>query len=136
MEEIKLSKELEKLAIQNFYEYIRDKADRFLIIGYEIYRKVDAFHRPDQGLSNKKIELLKSGCKQILKYKGLTIATALEGIGIEGFYDLMVLFHYKVVDQRIVKNEEAFFIDEMNMEHMVTGYKIKLFNKVPKKKII
>jgi len=134
MDEIELPKELRKLAIKNFYEYIRVKAERFLTIGHTQYRKDDAFNQPDERLSNKNVELLKTGCLQVLEYKGLTEETAFEGIGIEGVYKLMALFHYKVVSQSIDQNEIDFFIDEMNMEHVVTGQKMKLFNKIPKKK--
>jgi len=136
MEEIELPKEIETLAIQNFYEYIRVKADRFLTIGPENYRKEDYFNQPEEGISNIIIELLKKGCIQILTYKGLTIKTAFIDIGIEGFHRLMALFHYKIKKQRIILRGRDFIIDEMNMEHTVSGEKMKLFNKVTKLEVI
>lgn len=134
MEEIKLSKELEKLAVENFYEYIRTKAIRFLKVGCEEYQKKDAFHMPNCKVDKKTLALLQAGCLQVTKYRGLTIETAFRGLGIPSFYRLLELFHFNVVEQRTVKMTGDYIMDEMFMEHEVTGQKMRLFNKVERKK--
>lgn len=134
MEEIKLSKELEKLAVENFYEYIRTKAIRFLKVGCEEYQIKDAFHMPNYKVDKKTLALLQEGCLQVTKYRGLTMDTAFELLGIPLFYRLLELFHFNVVEQRTAKMTDDYIMDEMFMEHNVTGQKMRLFNKVKRKK--
>jgi len=94
-----LPDKLEQLASSNFYEYIRTKAIRFFTIGAVEFQKHDYFAEPSNPQENEKVEFLLNGCKQIINYKGLTKETAFENLCIEGFYSLMSLFHYKVVQQ-------------------------------------
>jgi hypothetical protein len=114
------------------YEYIHTKAINYLELGPEKYRKGDAFRQPGEDLSINDLNTLQSGCKQILLNKGLTPETALEGLGIRGFYLLMQLLHFRVVKQMIKSIEADFILDKMEMIHMVTGQRINLFNKVEK----
>ena len=135
MDNINIPEELAKLASDNFYEYIQVKAERYLDVGYEKYRESDAMHMPDFQMSNQMLELMRNGCTQIIHFRGLTSDSAFEDLGIQAFYKLMELFHYKVIIQSIARSEKEFFIDEMHMEHMVTGQKLTLYNKVNKHSI-
>lgn len=132
MEEVELSPELEKLVIENFYEYIHNKAERFLEIGYKKYRKSDAFNMPDFRMTKQRLDLLETGCRQIVEYKGMTPNTSFENIGIPGFYRLMKLFHYKVYKQATTGTSEEYFLDEMHMKHVMTDERMILYNKVKK----
>lgn len=130
MNEIKLSPELEKLAVSNFYEYIRTKAALFLEIGYKEYRRRDGLGMPDYRITKRRLDLLQKGCRQIAGYKGMTADTALENIGIPGFYRLMKLFHYEVTKQVTSGRSEEYFLDEMRLKHFITGQRMILYNKV------
>ena len=132
MAEIELTPEMERLAVDNFYEYIHSKAELFLEIGYKTYRKRDAFKMPDFRMTRQKLDLLQTGCRQIIEYRGMTPDTAFENIGIPGFYRLMKLFHYQVYKQATSGRSEAYFLDEMYMKHTMTGQKMMLYNKVKK----
>ena len=130
MEETELPPDLERLAIENFYEYIHCKAALFLEIGYKAYRKRDAFNMLDFRMTRPRLDLLQTGCRQIVEYKGMTPDTAFENIGIPGFYRLMKLFHYQVYKQATSDRGEDYFVDEMYMKHRMTGEKMKLYNRV------
>mgnify|MGYP007066235982 FL=1 len=130
---MKNSEATEQLIVDNFYEYIRVKAKRYLKAGYKKYRHYDAFNQPRIRMTKKADELLKTGCKQVVGYRGMTIETAFDGLGIPGFYRLMELFHYKVVKQRIADIGNGIILDEMHLEHMVTRQKMKLYNRVNRK---
>jgi len=127
---MKDDKAIEQLIAENFYEYIRTKAKTYTRLGYEKYSKHDAFGKPGGRITKEIQGLLISGCNQVIEYKGLTPETAFEGLGIPGFYLLMEMFHFKVVQQRIVKNENGTILDEMHMEHEVIGKRMTLYNKV------
>jgi len=132
MEETELTPEMERLAVENFYEYIHYKASLFLKIGYKAYRMRDAFNMPDFRMTKPRLDLLQTGCRQIAEYKGLTPDTALENIDVPGFYRLMKLFHYQVYKQATSGRSEGYFLDEMYMKHKMTGEKMILYNKVKK----
>ena len=124
------TEELDKLIVENFYEYIRTKAKTYTRIGYEKYRKHDAFKKPECRMTKEMQKCFISGCNQVIEYKGMTPDTAFEGLEIPGFYLLMELFHFKVVLQRIAKIENGTILDEMHMEHEVIGKRMTLYNKV------
>ena len=128
----------EQLIAENFYEYMRTKAQKYIDVGFAEYRKLDAFNQPGEQMTKEVLVTYVRGCKQVIEYKGLTPETAFEGLGIPGFYKLMELFHYKVVKQRIAKmNHGAGILDEMHMKHRVTGQKMKLYNMVkPESRLI
>lgn len=122
---------MEQLIAENFYEYIRTKAKKYLDIGFEKYRKQDAFSMPPDTMIKESLIIYARGCKQVVDYKGLTPETPFEGLRIPGFYQLMELFHFKVVKKQIAKMMPGNgILDEMHMEHTVTGRKMKLYNLV------
>ncbi|HNW77101.1 MAG TPA: hypothetical protein PKJ28_09475 [Bacteroidales bacterium] len=129
-----LTPELERLAIESFYEYIRTKAKHFIRTGHVNYTKGDAFGQPGLSLPETDHVLLLSGCDQVIRYRGLTPDTPFEGLGIGGFYRLMNMFHYEKVKQTIAANEEDHFLDKILFRHVVSGHEMVLFNKVRKER--
>jgi len=128
---MKYNEKEEQLIAENFYEYIRTKAKKFIDVKFIKYREKDAFNKPDGNMTKEMLIQYIMGCKQVIEYKGMTPETAFEGLGIPGFYRLMELFHYEVVKQQIARIEPGIgILDEMHMEHVVTGQKMKLYNLV------
>ena len=129
---MKNKKTQEQLIAENFYEYIRMKVKIYLSDGFEKYRKADAFSQPSGTMTKDRLIRFISGCTQIIeKNKGLSPETPFEGLEIEGFYDLMALFHFKPIRQKIVKMKaKDYIVDEMECEHIITHIKMTLFNKV------
>ena len=130
MDRNELPKEIRKIAADSGYEYIRTKAIRFLEVGADKYREKDALKRPSVTLSKKELELLMSGCRQVAEYKGLTEETAFEEFGVAGFYRLIELFHYTVIGQEVSRKGRQWLLDKMQVEHIMTGQKMVLYNKV------
>ena len=130
MKKKKQSKKIEDLAVENFYYYIQEKAKIYLRIGPEKHRLGDAFKQPDAGLTEDELQVLREGCKMVLDFRGLTPETAFTGLNIPGFYNLMRMFHFKPSMQQIHQMGDGWIIDEMHMEHMVSGVKMRLYNKV------
>ncbi len=114
------------------YGYISEKARIFLKVKPEIYRKQDAFGMPDVDLTEEELDLLKSGCKQIVEGKGQTPDNPLTDIGIHGFTILMELFHFEKCMQSIYKSTNEGFLDKMECVHVVTGQELVLYNFVKK----
>ena len=116
------------------YAYIEYKAIRFREVGYEAYTNDDAFKEPGVKLPAEVILMLKSGCEQIRDKKGLEMDQPFEGLGIEGFYRLMRMFHFIPIQQQTSLIAEDFIIDRITFQHRVSGDKqrIVLFNKVIK----
>jgi hypothetical protein len=114
------------------YSYIIEKARLFLKSGPEIYRKKDALGMPDPELSDKELEFLKLGCRQILERKGQTPENPLIEIGIRGLYLLIALFHFKVKAQSTNSNSKEGFLDKMECTHMITDDELVLYNYVKK----
>jgi len=128
---MKNDKDQEQLIADNFYEYIRTKAQRYINIGLDEYQKNDAFDQPSGYLSKEDLEKLINGCKQVLQYQGMTPETAFENLEITGFYKLMELFHFEVVKQRTVKmKDDGHIVDEMHLVHIMSGQTMILFNRV------
>jgi len=120
----------EKLIVENFYDYIRTKASLFLKLGCERYRPDDAFGRPDEQMEREYGALLEEGCRQVMEYAGLSPEAPFTGLGIEGFYLLMELFHYQVIGQRIHSMTGDYILDEMVARHRMTNMSMKLYNQV------
>ncbi len=119
------------LKMPRTFVYIHYKAYEYLQLGPEKYREIDFFDSPPKDWDQERLERLQQGCKQILDWRGPSPEIALENLGIEGFYDLCQLFHFKVVAQKLVSSDEQTFLDEMQLEHLVDSKKeLILYNKV------
>ena len=128
-----LSPDFQQLIVDNHFEYIRTKAKKYLEEGPDKYRLHDAFDQPDEDYDKIELMDIEKGCKQILEYKGLTIETAFEGLGIKVMYQLLHLFHFKSISQRATSVDNA-FIDKIIFRHVITEDKVTLFNKVKNEK--
>ncbi|MBP7585074.1 MAG: hypothetical protein KBA61_13625 [Spirochaetes bacterium] len=130
----RIPEDISKVYYENHYGYIYAKAELYLKIGKDRYRKGDAMGFPktewEQEFGSEIYDILEKGCKQILEYKGLTPEIPLEGLGISGFNMLLSLFHFKLLRQSLISNTEECFLDMMEMEHMVTGQKMTLYNRI------
>lgn len=130
MKELEVPEALKKLIIENSYEYIRYKATRYLTVGPVKYRRGDALGMPEESLSATEMALIEEGCRQVTEYKGLTKDNPFELLGVEGFYELMILFHFTLDNRVTTRGGPDIFLDKMHMVHMVTGKKMILYNLV------
>jgi len=110
------------------HDYIRDKARLYLSIGPEKYRIRDAFHEPDLSLTEEDLKLLEKGCRQICDGKGFSSDDPICDIGISGFYNLAILFHFIIIKQKATQYNERDFLDKMLCEHIVTKQTIEFYN--------
>ena len=78
----------------NRFPYLHAKAELFLRIGHEKYIKEDAFGDLMKNITLDRISKIEEGCRQILNFKGLTPLEPFHDIDVEGFYDLMRIFHF------------------------------------------
>lgn len=118
-------------SIPKTFGYIHYKAFSYLTQGPEKYRRDDFFHLPPEDLPRDRLETIAHGCQQILQWRGLTHETALEGIEIQGFYDLLRLFHFDLKQQSaLVDKDPNTILDMMEMKHVITSEEITLYNRV------
>ena len=125
--------EEQELALENRFAYIFTKANRYLKVGPEIYRKDDFFKQPFIKLSQEELALIESGCKQILQGKGLTSENPFTGLHIGGFYRLFELFHFKTESQQMASmntKAQKGILDKMYLKHLVDDSKVAYYNLV------
>ena len=91
-----MSAEKQAIATENRFGYIYAKAALYLKIGPEKYRNKDFFSLPPIDLNEHELNAIECGCKQIMEGKGLSADDPLTGLGINGFYILFELFHFKI----------------------------------------
>ncbi|MFM7683377.1 MAG: hypothetical protein ACKO7P_11630 [Bacteroidota bacterium] len=109
-------------ANKNRFSYIHAKAEIYLKLGPDLYRKKDFFQMPDKSWDKNEILLIETGCQQILQGKGLTAKNPLSGLGVGGFYNLLSTFHFKPknrITKRLKKDGEIQFLDIIEFEHFV-----------------
>jgi hypothetical protein len=113
-------------------EYIISKAERFVTLGPDEYRKGDAFKMPNKEWTKEELEILKHACMQLIGGKGFTKENPLTEVGIPGFYKLIDLFHYNCKRQALCSYDEDGFLDEMTCVHFITQQKLILYNFIPR----
>jgi hypothetical protein len=129
----KMSEELQSLAMVNRFPYIFSKAELYLKIGPEKYRKADYFKLPDESLAQDELAIIESGCKQILEGKGLTKDNPFSGLDIQGFRQLFEVFHFEVTGHKASRVEvdgKRRFVDAMFLRHAVDNTDITYYNMV------
>ena len=99
------------LAIPKMYGYIHYKAFRYLAVGPAKYRQGDACQQPPEDWSPEQLELVRLGCEQVVRWRGLTPDTPLENIGIAGFYVLLHLLHFKLKKQSAFDGKDGTILD-------------------------
>jgi|GEM_PF-959764 len=123
-----LTEELQQLALEQHFVYLQAKATRFVAMGAIDYRRQDALGCPPSTTPKPILDKLRLGCEQIVAWRGLTEETALEGLGIDGFYALAGLFHLRPVHQTARALDDDRMLDRMDLVHEVTGHATTLWN--------
>ncbi len=113
-------------------EYLLGKARKYLKVGPDIYRTGDFFKMPSADYPESILTIIQHGMEQISRFQGFSRENPFEGLGVEGFYALLMTLHFELVLQRAYPLDEVTFLDEMQVKHLVTGKEIVLYNKVLK----
>jgi hypothetical protein len=111
------------------FGYILTKANIFLKIGPEAYRRMDALGMPLAEWTPDTLTIVRQGFEQLLGCKGYRPNAPLEGIGITGLNDLMTTMHFRMIHQK-AHREGPYFFDEILFQHTMSGETITIFNKV------
>ena len=121
----------ESTDVPDLFWYVHFKAFVFLRVGPDEYRTHDALSLPPADLPATRLDAIKRGCEQILQFRGLRPDRPVESIGVEGFYALLRLFHFRSEQQTALITEVAdLVLDEMRMKHIVDGRELTLYNMV------
>lgn len=115
-------KETVESANKNRFSYIHAKAEIYLKLGPDLYRKKDFFQMPDKLWDKDEVLLIATGCQQILEGKGLIEKNPFNGLGVGGFYKLLSTFHFKPknrITKRLKIDGETHFLDIIDFEHFV-----------------
>ncbi len=118
------------LNLPEFFGYIHYKAYSYLARGPEAYRQQDGLGMPPEDASPDTLAILEKGCRLILEWHGIASERPLKGIGINGFYRLIELFHFDLVVQRATPEKDGTILDKMLIKHVVTGEEMTLYNEV------
>ena len=115
----------------SMFAYIRAKAELYCKIGAVRNGKSRGSHKKGGNVPAADTGPTDRGMAQIAAGRGWAFSIPLEDVGIEGFYDLCDLLDFRVVRQAIAVMDADQIVDQMFLEHIVTGDTISLFNKVP-----
>ena len=115
------------------FVYMLSKAELYLRIGPDAYRKGDAFGLPDESLSPEELAILRHGMEQICQFRGYDPDKPFRDLDIDGFYTLMHTLHFEMERQALVEfRGETEILDKMDMVHAIDGEGIVLYNLVPR----
>ena len=127
----------QEYCILNQFPYIFTKAELYLKIGPDKYRKEDFFQQPPLNVAAKDMESIRYGCEQIVEGRGFNFSTPLQGLGVSGFYRLMELFHFQFESRKTKYSfeyeEEKGALDIMTFTHQMDDRKATLFHFCPMK---
>ncbi|GDX50272.1 hypothetical protein LBMAG26_11310 [Bacteroidota bacterium] len=127
----------QEYCILNQFPYIFTKAELYLKIGPDNYRKEDFFQQPPLNVAIKDMESIRYGCEQIVEGRGFNLSTPLQGLGVSGFYRLMELFHFQFESRKtkysFIYEEEKGALDIMTFTHQMDDRKATLFHFCPMK---
>jgi hypothetical protein len=126
-----MSEEQQMNALENQLAYLYSKAELFILLGADKYRKGDFFNEP-QTNEAEELKILHSGCLQICNGKGFNPENPMVGIGVFGFYDLMRLFHFEAIyretNHSFEFNGKKGALDGITFEHGIDGRTTSLYN--------
>ena len=112
------------------FSYIRGKAQLYLKVGADNYRKRDFFNMPLSAWDAEALERIRLGFEQIVDYKGYTPDEPLRGLGISGFTDMIQTLHFELIS-RSSTEFDGNFLDKMLLQHIVSkDMDITLYNLV------
>lgn len=128
----KMTDEEKELMEEFRFGYIYFKAQLFLEIGPEKYRKDDAFHQPPIDFDSNDIEILNNGCRQILDGAGLIPEKAFTNLDVSGFSALFRMFHFSSISRKtkysFILNGKKGILDCITFEHQVDGSRVTYYN--------
>lgn len=130
-----LTNEEQETMLENQFPYIYSKANQFLQMGADTYRKGDFFKQPPEEMSQEDLDILQLACRQIAEGKGFDKNKPLTGLGVSGFYDVMQLFHFQSKSRETFYQfrlgEEKGALDCITFQHRVDGREATLYNFCP-----
>lgn len=126
-----LSEKEQDLVISSKYNLLRDNAIILQSKGVEACMDDDRFDLKGMKITDDAIELIESGIKQLIDYRGLTFERPFEDLTVGGFYYLLYIFQFERRRQ-LATDFETYTIDSMLMKNSVTGDEMWLTNKVAK----
>jgi predicted ester cyclase len=125
-----LSEEECKLFTESRFSYIMSKANQYLKMGPEKYRRKDFFGMPDLEWDNEDLEVIAEGCRQVIQGKGFTPDRPFTGLDITGFSMLFSLFHFEKTKVETSIPGEGQFLDKIKMRHVMDGGEVIYYNLV------
>jgi hypothetical protein len=132
-----MNRDHQEYCILNQFPYIFTKAELYIKIGPDNYRKEDFFQQPPLKLDTTDMESIRYGCEQIIEGRGFDHKTPLYGLGVSGFYRLMELFHFQFESRKtkysFIHEEEKGALDIMTFTHQMDDRKATLFHFCPMK---
>ena len=114
--------------------YLHHKAQRYVRLGPDTYRRTDALRKPDNNLPLRALNTIRSGMEQLAVRRGFRLDDPLVGLGVPGIYQLMTTLHHRAYDRITHCGEDnagGYWIDELRFEHVVCGSLVTVFNRVP-----
>jgi hypothetical protein len=108
------------------YFYFRAKACIYLQKGPVAYRRDDFFHVPRPEWDTETLIAIQRGFQQIQEWKGLTAATALDGVGLEDLYRLMEITHFQLENFTAEQLGRLTMVGTVRIRHRVDGYPLQL----------
>lgn len=128
----KLNEDEQNRLLDNQFIYLFTKAELYLKLGAEKYRKDDFFHQPSIDYTENDLELLKIGCIQITEGKGFSEQTPLHDIDVFGFSKLMKLFHFvsesRTTNYQFTNEGKSGALDCITFKHMMDDRTTQMFN--------
>ncbi|MBM4028245.1 MAG: hypothetical protein FJ280_23055 [Planctomycetes bacterium] len=112
------------------FGYLVCKAERYLAIGPDKYRKADYFKMPPVDSSPETMAAIHRGMEQICQRKGTSRENPFVNLGVHGFHATLATLHFELERQSIEATDGEAILDRMRMKHRVTGMVVELFNKV------
>jgi hypothetical protein len=126
-----MSEEHQLQALDNQFPYLFTKAEVFLKVGPEVYRKEDFFGQP-KTTDSEELEMIKNGCFQLCHGKGLSAENPFTDLDVSGFNYLMRLFHFESESRKtrhgITINGQRGALDCITFKHVMDGRTATYFN--------
>lgn len=110
-------------------EYLRSKAGIYLEMGPEQYAEQDALEEPSFEMDDELAAAIRAGCDQLVAGRGFSRSAPLTGVGVQGLYVLLQIFHFERVAQRTHEHDEG-MLDELQFEHAIMETDVTLYNLV------
>ena len=108
--------------------YIGHKAARLLEVGFEAYRKEDAFKYPPRKLSPREADNIKKGAQQLVNRQGYDSSTPIRDIDLNDLILLMACFHFALKRKSLTSefNDEC-WNDTAVFQHVMTEQEVTIY---------